>query len=839
MKVRMYPHLNDFDNMSSGIAQVVKHYFEGLPDYGIELVDPDVTSYDLEAAHAGARPGADVYHSHGMLWTAEFHLGESSWRDNILLTQAARAAKEITVPSNWVAEPFKRDMRLEPHVIWHGVEWDDWQHDVQNEGYVLWAKNRRSDGLDPLAINDIAQAFPNIQFYTTFAGHGAPANVKAFNGALPHGEMRLAIQGAAVVLMTDRETWGILAAEAMAAGVPVLSVDAGAVPEFMQHGVAGYCYRQGNLEDALNGLAYCLKYRDQLGRNGRELAKSLTWKKACEKVARVYELALKPEEPTVSIIIPCYNCGKTLDEAIQSATNQDYAELTDIIIVDDGSTDDTARSIAEAWSARDQRVRYQWQQNAGVAAARNRGARLALSKYLCFLDADDKIEPGFISRLVHSLEADRRLGIAYTGVKVHFPTGYELLPWDYPAELMSKGQDRHTRMWPREWLFDLQVQGHNQIPTCCLIRRKAFDRVGGYRSRYCPEGAGSEDAEMFLRLGSYGWAAEYVPPGQNACWIHAHGQGSVSGDDDYHEPDWTVWHPWTGDGGHPFASYANPLNTSHPVRSYEKPLVSVIIPVGPTHIDNLVDALDSLEAQTFRYWEVIVVNDWGREDFWKDDKRQKNDWLIKTYPYVKWIYAGVAPLGAGKARNIGVSQAKAPFIAFLDADDYYAPQFLEKSLQAFDDHVSVIYSDCMSKMTEERYAKYVGEVINRIKRTGEVIIIDSLPDYQPVLAKLKPTGQRPYVWSSITILLPKVWHEAIGGFDVEMETWEDCDYLLRLAWAGYDFYKIPEPLWLYNFTTGHRREMSIEREAELVEYLAKKWEDSVQWDVTVATKVKV
>ena len=831
MKVKMFPHLSHFDNMSSGIAQVVKHYFKYLPEFGVELVGEDATSYDLEAGHAGARVGAEVYHSHGMLWTAEFKLGDNSWEDNVTLTRAARLAKEITVPSNWVAEPFKRDMRVSPHVIGHGVEWDEWQHQVQNEGYVLWGKNRRSDGLDPVVINDIAKAFPETQFYTTFAGHGAPNNVKEFHGALPHDEMKLAIQGAAVVLMTDRETWGILAAEAMAAGVPVLSVDAGATPEFMPHGIAGYCYRQGNLEDALNGLAYCLKYRDRLGANGRELAKALTWQKACEQVARVYELALHEEEPTVSIIIPCYNCGATLEEAIQSAVNQDYPGLTDIIIVDDGSTDDSVRAITETWTVRDKRVRYQWQQNNGVATARNRGAGQALSKYLCFLDADDKIEPGFIRQLVHPMEADRRLGITYTGVKVHFPNGHELLPWDWPKELMSSGQERHSRMWPREWIFNLQVQGHNQIPTCCLIRRKAFERLGGYRARYCPEGAGSEDAELFLRLGAYGWAAQYVPSTQDACWIHAHGLGNVSGDKEYSEPDWTAWHPWTRDGGHPFPSYAAPDHISHPVRSYEKPIVSVIIPVGPGHEQNVINALDSLEAQTLRYWEAIVV--WDLE--WQESEIVKE--IQHTHPYVKFrSEIGYGPgSGAGRARNLGVHSAKAPFIAFLDADDYYAPEFLEKSLQAFDMQASVIYSDFMSKMSEKMYAKYGGTVVKRINRTKEVIVDDSFPDFDRDLAMLRPHGKRPYVWTGVTVLLPRLWHEAIGGFDEKLDTWEECDYLLRLAWAGYNFYRIPEPLWMYNFSTGGRREKSVGQEDRLVEVLAKKWEDNVQWDAIVAT----
>src|SRR5687768_2011753 len=89
--------------------------------------------------------------------------------------------------------------------------------------------------------------------------------------------------------------------------------------------------------------------------------------------------------PQVSVIIPAYNAGKHLAETVQSVLAQTYSGF-EIIISDDGSTDNTS-GIAQSFG--DPKIRYSYQQNSGVSAARNNGAKAATGKYLAFLDADD------------------------------------------------------------------------------------------------------------------------------------------------------------------------------------------------------------------------------------------------------------------------------------------------------------------------------------------------------------------------------------------------------------------------------------------------------------------
>ncbi len=111
------------------------------------------------------------------------------------------------------------------------------------------------------------------------------------------------------------------------------------------------------------------------------------------------------EQPLVSVIIPAYNRAKTVREAVQSVLSQSY-ETLEVILVDDGSTDDT-KAVIE--SMKDPRLQYVYQTNAGACAARNRGAALAKGEYIAFHDSDDHWHPDKLEkqmRILREKQAD-------------------------------------------------------------------------------------------------------------------------------------------------------------------------------------------------------------------------------------------------------------------------------------------------------------------------------------------------------------------------------------------------------------------------------------------------
>lgn len=130
----------------------------------------------------------------------------------------------------------------------------------------------------------------------------------------------------------------------------------------------------------------------------------------------------------VSVIVPAYNLEKYLAKCLQSIIGQTYPHL-EIIVVDDGSTDDTAK-IIERFFKKDSRIKILRQQNQGLSMARNKGIKIATGEFIALVDGDDMVAPNFIEELLKRLYADgnyagyssRRLAdIAVCGYQVIHP----------------------------------------------------------------------------------------------------------------------------------------------------------------------------------------------------------------------------------------------------------------------------------------------------------------------------------------------------------------------------------------------------------------------------------
>ncbi|MCA1816150.1 MAG: glycosyltransferase family 2 protein, partial [Acidobacteria bacterium] len=119
--------------------------------------------------------------------------------------------------------------------------------------------------------------------------------------------------------------------------------------------------------------------------------------------------------PLVGVVIPAYNFAHLVAETLDSLRAQTY-ENWECVVVDDGSTDATAETVAR-YMEREPRVRYVRQENQRQAAARNTGLRHSAGDYFQFLDADDLIEPGKFARQIEFLERHADVDIVYSGVR--------------------------------------------------------------------------------------------------------------------------------------------------------------------------------------------------------------------------------------------------------------------------------------------------------------------------------------------------------------------------------------------------------------------------------------
>lgn len=200
---------------------------------------------------------------------------------------------------------------------------------------------------------------------------------------------------------------------------------------------------------------------------------------------------MTPGGPLVSVVIPAFNAERWIDETLTSVRGQSHGAL-EIIVVDDGSTDGTA-AVAGRHAAVDPRVRVVEQANAGVAAARNHGTRIATSDLLAFVDADDLWAPDKIARQLRSLEAAPDAALSYCWFACIDETGAII---DIPHQGKVEG-DVLLR------LFEGNFIGNG---SSMLVRRAALERAGGFDSGLrAADAQGCEDYLLFCRI------AEHAP----------------------------------------------------------------------------------------------------------------------------------------------------------------------------------------------------------------------------------------------------------------------------------------------------------------------------------------
>ena len=205
----------------------------------------------------------------------------------------------------------------------------------------------------------------------------------------------------------------------------------------------------------------------------------------------------------VSVIIPAYNYAHFLPEAIASVLAQTWTAL-ELIVVDDGSTDDTAGVCARF---PDPRLRYLHQANAGLSAARNTGIREARFPYVAFLDADDRWEPGFLATVFREFH---RLGPEFAAVGTAC------------ARMNSHGEPlappRRNFLHTGELTTAIFCLRNRPLSSSVVVRRDVFDECGTFDTTL----RSSEDRDMWIRITARGHRFFYL--GEPLAVIRRHAQ---------------------------------------------------------------------------------------------------------------------------------------------------------------------------------------------------------------------------------------------------------------------------------------------------------------------------
>lgn len=186
--------------------------------------------------------------------------------------------------------------------------------------------------------------------------------------------------------------------------------------------------------------------------------------------------------PQISIVIPAYNSARFISDALNSAISQNIEGL-EIIVVDDGSTDDT-RAIVEAFG---HDVSYVYQNNRGAAAARNTGVKVAGGEWIAFLDSDDFWNDQYLNAFASAITSNNDFGLYYCGKR-----------WVDENKVPISDIPLQTT-FPEGWIFSALFED-NYISSCsCVIVRKGiFENCGGFNEAAVFRNG--EDYDLWLRI---------------------------------------------------------------------------------------------------------------------------------------------------------------------------------------------------------------------------------------------------------------------------------------------------------------------------------------------------
>lgn len=189
--------------------------------------------------------------------------------------------------------------------------------------------------------------------------------------------------------------------------------------------------------------------------------------------------------PFVSVVIPCYNHGLYVGEAIQSVLEQTLQDL-EIIIVNDGSTDRQTINILNSLERPKTRVIH-LPQNMGLPAARNAGIRESQGRYICCLDADDKLQATYLEKATAMMESNS--GISFVG------------SW-------TQVFGSESRVWYAKPFDPDEILYANQFNSLAVFRRTTWERAGGFFEEMRE---GFEDWEFWVRLTGFGYRGYQIP----------------------------------------------------------------------------------------------------------------------------------------------------------------------------------------------------------------------------------------------------------------------------------------------------------------------------------------
>lgn len=188
--------------------------------------------------------------------------------------------------------------------------------------------------------------------------------------------------------------------------------------------------------------------------------------------------------PKVSVIIPTYNNSQYIVEALNSVLLQTYRDF-EVIIVDDGSTDNTYKNITGIITAHPNLLKYIYQENRGLPSARNIGIKNSCGEYIALLDSDDAWLTNKLEQTINNLEENSEISMVYSDMYLVNRQGDILHKWLQTKNNFCEG-----------YIYNQLIKENFIIPSSVVIRRRLLDEVGYFDENITY----AEDYDLWLRI---------------------------------------------------------------------------------------------------------------------------------------------------------------------------------------------------------------------------------------------------------------------------------------------------------------------------------------------------
>lgn len=432
-----------------------------------------------------------------------------------------------------------------------------------------------------------------------------------------------------------------------------------------------------------------------------------------KEIVKLEELA---KNPLVSIIIPVYNGSNYLREAIDSALNQTYPNI-EILVINDGSNDEgKTREIGLSYG---NRIRYFEKDNGGVSTALNYGIIKMEGEYFSWLSHDDRYKPNkILDQIKHLNQLEDETTIIYGGYDLINEKG-EIYYQVNPGE--KWGQEQLNK--PLFPIFKGLVNG-----CSLLIHKSHFGRVGKFNIRM----KAAQDMDLWFRM--FRNAKLYYQGEINVeTRIHPTRDSNKSYAIKEVNQDWIrKMHRVTLEEmretmGTPQLFYEEIVQALQSLETYkiackeaaklakvytpeeeERPLVSVIIPFY-NRMHMVMECIESVRNQTYTNIEILAIDDGSTEDVSNLASLMQVDERIRVIHQEHY--------GAAVARNRGIEEAKGKYIAFLDSDDLFVIDKIEKQLKLMMEKEYVFSHTSYQRINMENSE---GEVVHSAEMNGIV-----------------------------------------------------------------------------------------------------------------------